>query len=207
MIMNEKYDLMPEGELFRLVAKACVVPGVRPGDRGGLVASERNLSPKGSSWIYPGAVVQGGALVTENACVSGNSLISGYTTICGNAVVNSSRVWGDNTCMGGHAHVTKASVSGIELRHGALGRGAIVESSSHLLVTSVPGTEWTLSLYRTGTGHAIQVGCQRTTLDDLDLVAEDYAPRHVEDLLELWLPMARALVASWEPVKAVPSRW
>ena len=74
--------------------RAIPVYGVKAGDLGGYVESERNLSQEGDCWIDGNAWVGGMALVSgdakvyENATVSGNARVYGDAQVSGNAWVS-----------------------------------------------------------------------------------------------------------------------
>jgi len=67
--------------------------GIKKGDLGGWVRSEKNLSQEGdcwisgNAWISGDAWVLGNAVVTGYAQVSGNAVVTGYAQVSGNAVV------------------------------------------------------------------------------------------------------------------------
>jgi hypothetical protein len=70
-----KYELgNRKDELYQIVAvKAIPKFNIRPGDFGGYIADERNLSQNGNAWVSGNAQVCGNALVSGNAQVSGNA--------------------------------------------------------------------------------------------------------------------------------------
>lgn len=111
--MNNKYELLADKtitscghKLFRIRALVAFAD-VKPGDEGGYVESENNLSVCGNAWVY------GDAQVCENARVAGNARVSDKAWVAGNA-----RVFGDawvcnNACVYGKARVCdKARVCG-----------------------------------------------------------------------------------------------
>ena len=51
--------------------------GVKKGDLGGWIESERNLYQEGKAWVYGNAEVSGKAWVSGKAEVSGNAWVSG----------------------------------------------------------------------------------------------------------------------------------
>ena len=59
--MNSKYSLTPEAGLYRITALRDVGRMVTTGDRGGLIASEKNLTVSGDAWVYGDARVYGDA--------------------------------------------------------------------------------------------------------------------------------------------------
>ena len=101
---NSKYSLRetdlvtPNGKpLFRIVAERDVRFGVKKGDEGGLVESEKNLSDQDSAWVF------GNARVSGNAQVSGNAWVHGDARVSGNAWVS-----GDHRMVSGWAFATKS---------------------------------------------------------------------------------------------------
>ena len=68
----KKYELIPEGELFRIIALKDF-NGVRKGYFGGVVENINNLGQQGNCWIHENAKVTGNAKVYGNAYVLGNT--------------------------------------------------------------------------------------------------------------------------------------
>ena len=96
--MQKKYELLPKEENGLCRIKALIdIPdyGVKIGDIGGYIESEKNLSHEGKCWVSGDAWVFGNARVYENAQVSGNSWVSGDAKVFGNA-----RVYGDAEVFG-----------------------------------------------------------------------------------------------------------
>lgn len=66
---------------------------VKPGDMGGWVQSERNLSQFGNAWIFDDAAVFDDGYVYDYACIEGSAevsehgRVSGYAQVSGNALV------------------------------------------------------------------------------------------------------------------------
>ncbi|MDR1514068.1 MAG: hypothetical protein LBS45_00100 [Synergistaceae bacterium] len=81
-----KYELSEEKNeagLYRIRALRDIPRhGVKAGDLGGFVESERNLSQEGDAWIG------GKAVVCDNAKVYGNAEVHGEAVVCGNAEVH-----------------------------------------------------------------------------------------------------------------------
>jgi hypothetical protein len=67
-----KYELIPEGDMFRLKALRDF-GNVQKGDLGGLVKGEHNLSHEGHCWVYGNARVSGNAGVYGDARVYGDA--------------------------------------------------------------------------------------------------------------------------------------
>ena len=75
---------------------------VNPGELGGWIESEDNLSHEGNCWVCGDAEVYGDAKVCGNAWVGGNARVYGDAEVCGNArvggyamVCGNARVCGD----------------------------------------------------------------------------------------------------------------
>lgn len=73
---------------------------VKPGELGGWLEKESNLSQKGECWVDDNSCVTGNALVAGNAVVKGNAEIYGRALVSGNACAS------DDACVGGNAVVT-----------------------------------------------------------------------------------------------------
>ena len=97
-----KYELLIDDtitffgvQLFRIKALISF-KGVKKGDVGGYVESEKNLSQHGNAWVSGDAKVYGDAKVSGNAEVSGNAWVSGDAKVSGNAEVSGNAwVYGD----------------------------------------------------------------------------------------------------------------
>ena len=77
--MNTKYEFTGETKIVcgrtlrRIKAIVAIGATVAPGDIGGWIESENNLSMYGNAWVYSNAMVYGDAMVSGNAKVSGNA--------------------------------------------------------------------------------------------------------------------------------------
>lgn len=96
--MKPKYELIPEGRLFRLRALRDF-GNIQEGEFGGLVAGKHNLSHEGSCWIYRNAGVFDKARVSENARIYGRSRVYDNCRVSGNARIH------DNTRIYDHVRV------------------------------------------------------------------------------------------------------
>ncbi|MBS9022837.1 hypothetical protein KEQ40_19390 [Escherichia coli] len=99
--MGKKYELLKDQAvvvdgvtLYRIRALRDISwRGVKAGDLGGWVASERNLSQRGDAWVYGDAKVSGDARVFgdaqvhDKAVISGNARVSGRAQISGEACI------------------------------------------------------------------------------------------------------------------------
>lgn len=113
-----KYELIPEGDLFRLLAVRDFGI-VRAGDRGGLVAGPDNLFDGGTCWVH------GGAIVYEEARVFGNAQVYGEARVFGSAVVHdgahisgNAQVYGDARVFGNAEIFGNAQAYGLALVYG-----------------------------------------------------------------------------------------
>ena len=82
----KKYDLIREGNLFRIIALKDF-NGVKKGYFGGVVENRNNLGQQGDCWIHENAKVTGKAEVRGDAEVSGNAEVTGNAKVFGNAEV------------------------------------------------------------------------------------------------------------------------
>jgi hypothetical protein len=73
---------------------------VPSGKAGGWIASGKNLSHRGTSWVADEAVVFEDAMVVQDACVCDCATVSGRAVIQGNARVFSSASIGGNAVIG-----------------------------------------------------------------------------------------------------------
>jgi len=103
MSNGRKYELLqdetkeaPDGTLlYRIRALRDVEFSVEKGECGGYIASEKNLSHSGESWVYDNGQVFGSAWVADNAWVSDNAWVFGNARLYGKVRVRgNSRVFG-----------------------------------------------------------------------------------------------------------------
>ncbi len=89
MTVNKKYEFV-DGDTKKLIdgtvlkrIRSLVAIGsiVIPGDLGGYVESDKNLSVYGNAWVSGNALVYGNARVSGDAWVSGNALVYGDAEI------------------------------------------------------------------------------------------------------------------------------
>ena len=119
---NKKYKLTDEtidieGKTLYRIEALKDFNGVRKGDKGGYVESEKNLSQKGNCWIYDDACAFDDAIVKDNASVSdyaqvyGNAIVYDdawlydNSRVCGNACVSGSACVYDNASVGDNSRV------------------------------------------------------------------------------------------------------
>ncbi|ENA5783568.1 hypothetical protein ABGK36_003168 [Escherichia coli] len=125
--MGKKYELLKDQTVFfdgvtlyRIRALRDIPwRGVKAGDLGGWVASERNLSQRGDAWVYGDAkvsgdarvfgdaqvhdkaVISGNARISDRAQISGKACIRGRVQVCGSALVRDrAMVYGNAIVMG-----------------------------------------------------------------------------------------------------------
>ena len=67
----KKYELIPEGKLFRIIALKDF-NGVKKGYFGGVVENRNNLGQQGNCWIHENAKVTGNAKATKEVITFGN---------------------------------------------------------------------------------------------------------------------------------------
>ena len=82
----KKYDLIREGNLFRIIALKDF-NGVKKGYFGGVVENRNNLGQQGDCWIHENAKVTGKAEVRGDAEVSGDAEVTGNALVFGYAKV------------------------------------------------------------------------------------------------------------------------
>lgn len=97
--------------LHRIRALIAIGTMVSPGDVGGWIESENNLSHDGDAWVcddawvHGNAVVRGDAVVRDNARVRGDARVYGNARVRDNALVYGSAVVCDNALVDGNAVV------------------------------------------------------------------------------------------------------
>lgn len=74
---------------------------VYPGDPGGLVEGEHNLSHEDSCWVFPGAQIIQQARAIHNCLVTGHAILKDHA--CG----SDSAIIGDFAIVGGHTQVSR----------------------------------------------------------------------------------------------------
>lgn len=116
MASSKKYEFTGEAkqhegiDLHRIRAvKDIPEKGVKAGDLGGWIQSEKNLSHKGSCWVSDEAWVFGEARIIGNALISGNAWVFGYAEISDYAQVSGDAWAAGYVHISGHANVTGGS--------------------------------------------------------------------------------------------------
>lgn len=87
--LTDEKMVTPAGAELRRIRAVRDIPrfGVKAGDLGGWVGSEKNLSQKGDAWVGGNAQVGGNAWVGDNAQVGGNARVGGNAWVGGDARV------------------------------------------------------------------------------------------------------------------------
>ena len=119
--MNTKYEFTGETKIVygrtlrRIKAIVAIGATVAPGDIGGWIESENNLSMYGNAWVYDNAMVYDNAIVSGNAWVYGDARVFGNAWVSGNARVYDNAMVSGDACVYGDAWVSgDAEVSGDE---------------------------------------------------------------------------------------------
>ena len=92
--MNTKYEFTGETKIVygrtlrRIKAIVAIGATVAPGDIGGWIENENNLSVYGNAWVYGDAEVYGNAIVSGNARVYGDARVYGNAEVYGDAMVS-----------------------------------------------------------------------------------------------------------------------
>lgn len=92
--------------------------GVKAGDLGGWIESEKNLSHVGNCWVEGNAIVCGDAKVSENALVCRNATVSenarvyGHSYVSGNAKVSGYALVYEDAVVSGNTEVSEYEVVG-----------------------------------------------------------------------------------------------
>ncbi len=116
--LTDEYITIDNTKLYRIEALKDF-SYVKKGEKGGFVASEKNLSQNGNCWVYRNARVYPNACVFGDAQVYGNASISGKAKVFGNAkvfgdakVCEATEVYGDAMVLGNTMVYGKAKVFG-----------------------------------------------------------------------------------------------
>lgn len=106
---TKKYEMVPEGKLFRITLLRDI-GRLKRGTRGGLIESEKNLSHDGGCWVDEDSTVTGNAVVMGNSKIM-ESHIYGSAMVDTKGLVMFSKVYGDAKILHS-AEVISAEVSG-----------------------------------------------------------------------------------------------
>lgn len=114
--MNDKYEFTGEeitfcgATLHRIRAKKGF-GNVKPGDVGGWIEKESNLSVFGNSWVaddamvYENSIVDGNAVIRGNALVFGSAMVYGNSIVYGDALVHGDALIFGDACVCGNARI------------------------------------------------------------------------------------------------------
>lgn len=95
-----------EARLHRIVAFRDIPRyGIKTGDLGGFVESEKNLSQEGDCWVDGNACVYENSHISDNAYVTDKAKIFGNACIFNNAYVFNNTLVCENACVFGNAEV------------------------------------------------------------------------------------------------------
>lgn len=213
--MKKKFELTDETRevngvtVYRIRALRDVGYEINAGRLGGFVSAEHVLSHRGDCWISGNAVVMGSSCVRDNARikdsahvydshVSGRAIVGYCARVeSGSHVCDNSRVLWHSVVQGNSQIVHGAILTGDSIvRNAYVSRvklaDAFIESTSHVLdITGWLG-DYSVTVYRTTTGHVINVGCQTF---DLNADFHEIAARNCETLPEDW-GLVRKLIES-----------
>ena len=95
---------------------------VKAGDLGGYIHDVKNLSQRGTCWVYPGSTIGNNARVTGNAKVKGKSTVRNSARVYGNAVIDN-----DSDIFTAAKIYGNAYVSGVEVARSEIFGNAHVE--------------------------------------------------------------------------------
>lgn len=169
---KKKYELtdIRNNNLYRIRALRYIPQyGVKPGDLGGWIKSENNLSQDGNCWVGDNAMISGNARVEENAHVFGNALVFGNAIVCGDANVNENAWVDEDARVSGKVRICgnvwvygNAQVSGDAWVHGNahISRNGFVSSTQDLLLVGPIGSRKACTtFYRAVGGIWVCCGC------------------------------------------------
>lgn len=182
-LTGQTKEIFPKEIILHRIRALRDIPwhGVKTGDLGGWVESEKNLSQEGDCWVGDNARVYGDSLVAGDALVGGDVLvfegarISGGAQVCwrarvgGNAriqedaIVEGNSVVSENAIIEGCAAIAGYSiVKGDAIVGGNTGllSNAIIVSSQDYLIIGPMGsrTDYT-TFYRATSGIWVRCGC------------------------------------------------
>jgi cytoskeletal protein CcmA (bactofilin family) len=183
--MNTKYEITdiahPKNpKLRRIRALVAIGSSVFPGQFGGYIESEKNLSVSGNAWVsgsaqvsgsarvYGSAQVSGTARVYDNARVYGTAQVYDNVWVSGTAQVHgSAQVYGSAWVYGSAQVYGSAWVYGSAQVHG----NARVSGKARASITPtvVSGLRWDLTI----SDHHLAAGCQCHTFEEWRMFAPE----------------------------------
>lgn len=176
----KKYELTEsQGNFWRIRALRHIPRyGVRPGDLGGWIESENNLSQDGDCWVGEDAMVSGNARVEENAQVSGDARVFGDATVCGSANIDGHAWVAGDARVSGEARICadawvygNAQVSGNARVDGDMHisqNGFVSSARDLLLVGPIGSRKACTTFYRAVGGIWVCCGCFNGSIDDFE---------------------------------------
>lgn len=173
----KKYELtneiknLPGGVVLYRIRALKDFAGVKAGDLGGFVQSERNLNQEGNAWVFPAAQVYGDAWVHGDARIFGNAQVSGQAEVGGNAAVyedamvcNYAHVYGDAEVCGNALVCGNAVVYGSPCLSGS---AWVSDSDDYTVVKGFGRINRVSTFFRCSDAVArVQCGCFYGNLDE-----------------------------------------
>lgn len=162
-LTNESYGILRRIRALRYIPQY----GVKPGDLGGWIRSENNLSQDGNCWVGDNAMISGNARVEGNAWVGENARVNGNAGVGGSArVEGDARVEG-NVWVGGSARVRgNARVFG---NARVLQNGFINSTQDFLVVGPIGSRSGCTTFYRTVGGIWVCCGCFNRPIEEFQI--------------------------------------
>lgn len=173
----KKYELtneiknLPGGVVLYRIRALKDFAGVKAGDLGGFVQSERNLDHDGEAWVTGNAMVYGNAMVMNDARVSENAMVSENATVRGNAWVNGNAKIRGNAKVVGDADVFGDSdVCGEANLYGEVcidGNAEISKDEDYAVIQGFGRAHRSTTFFRCQDGKVrVQCGCFYGNLDE-----------------------------------------
>lgn len=132
ILFDRPYLFISEKKLFQV--EACksfsTKDGrkIKKGDRGGFIESEKNLSQKGSCWVFKDSIVYGDSSISGDALIDGNSTIFD-SNVSEDAVVNTCTVKSHSTIRGSAFLSNVRSISFSDISENATVSGGMIMDS------------------------------------------------------------------------------
>jgi hypothetical protein len=150
---------------------------VATGEKGGWLASERNLAQDGDAWVAGNAWVYGNAHVAGDARVGGyarvydNAWVAGNAWVYGNAHVYDNAWVAGNAWVTGDAHVAgNARVAGDALVYGNAWVAGDANVAGNEDLWWIAGLQYTVTY--TKSDDSLAIGCRRQTVSEWLKLAE-----------------------------------
>lgn len=211
---NKKYELTDEtkvweGRTLHRIRALRRFHDVHPGDVGGWIETNDNLSHDGRCWVYNEAMVAANARVEGDARIRHLAKVDGTAKVFGQAVVRSEAYVTESAFVFQDAQVSgKAKLSGFAMIGGTANIGAQAEIAGDVTLigpvfitgnaritrpedfcwfTGVGVARSTLTVYRTSEGIELTRGCFQGTLEEFVAAVERTrgGTRFAEEYLQL----------------------